>query len=212
MLERNIVRGWLAPFDISLSDEMIDKLLIYLDLLLKWNQKMNLTAIEVPEVCVTRHFGESFFILKATQPSGRLLDIGSGAGFPGLAIRLIAPSLDIALLEPTARKRAFLKEVARACGMDRVGVFDSRLEKFMQTPKQQPFDIITVRAVGGTASLVRKATVLLRNGGSFCLWAGGQQIHQIRDSNPDLHWRNPIPIPLSHDRFILAGVKVHAKS
>ena len=206
MLDRNTVRELLTPFDNSLSDESIDKLLIHLDLLFRWNKKINLTSIGTPEECVTRHFGESFLISKVVQPKGRLLDIGSGAGFPGLAVKLIAPDLDIVLLEPIAKKRAFLKEVTRVCGMSSVQILGSRLEQFERNRGPRAFDIITVRAVGELESLIPTAAVLLKSGGHFCLWVGGQQIDALRTANPDLQWQHPAKIPLSHNRFILSFV------
>jgi 16S rRNA (guanine527-N7)-methyltransferase len=207
MLERGTILELLSPFDISLAEESIEKLLTYLNLLLQWNQKINLTSIADPEECVTRHFGESFLISKAIRLNGRLLDIGSGAGFPGLATKLIAPDLEVVLLEPVAKKRAFLKEVARLCGMSSVQVVGRRLEEFAHTEKPQSFDIITVRAVGGLESLIPTAVALLKRGGHFCLWVGNQQICGIRDTISDLQWQDPVAVPLSHERFIISGVR-----
>lgn len=198
------------PFDISLSGETIDNLAVYLDLLLRWNQKINLTSIRTPEECITRHFGESFLISQAVLLRGRLLDIGSGAGFPGLAVKLIAPDLEVVLLEPVAKKRAFLKEAARVCGMGSVQAVGSRLEEFCQTEQPQSFDIITVRAVGGLESLVSLAMGLLKSGGHLCLWVGSQQVKEIRDTNPDLQWLEPVKVPLSHERVILVGMRRRA--
>lgn len=207
MLDRTAIRELLVPFSISLSDSTVDKVLIYLDLLLRWNRKINLTAIEQPEECVTRHFGESFLVSKLVQLNGRLLDIGSGAGFPGLAIKLIAPRLDIALLEPVAKKRAFLKEAARVCDMTQVRVFGSRLEEFAGPQEPQSFDLVTIRAVGGLEPLIQKAAVMLKTGGSLCLWVGRQQLKEISEASPGFQWQEPFPIPISHERVILTGMR-----
>jgi 16S rRNA (guanine527-N7)-methyltransferase len=205
MLVRNTVQELLSPFGVSLSDETIDRLLTYLDLLLRWNRKINMTSITTAEECITRHFGESFLISNVVQLQGRLLDVGSGAGFPGLAAKLIAPDLKVVLLEPIAKKRVFLKEVARACGMSSVGIVSSRLEEFSGTERPSSFDIITVRAVGDLESLVPLSAVLLKPGGHLCLWVGNQQVRTIREANPELKWLEPVAIPLSHERKILAG-------
>jgi 16S rRNA (guanine527-N7)-methyltransferase len=208
MLDKNAVRELLLPFNISISEESTENLLLYLELLLRWNQKINLTAIEAPEECVIRHFGESFLISKSVRLNGRLLDIGSGAGFPGLAAKLIAPNLEVVLLEPVAKKRAFLKEVTRVCSMSSVQIFGKRLDEFAHTEEARSFDLITVRAVGGLESLVPTATILLKSGGHICLWVGGTQVGGIREANPGIQWQNPVTIPLSLDRLILSGVRV----
>jgi 16S rRNA (guanine527-N7)-methyltransferase len=207
MFDRNTVRELLVPFEISISEETTDNLILYLELLLRWNRKINLTAIEKLEECVTRHFGESFLISKAVPLNGRLLDIGSGAGFPGLAVKLIAPILEVVLLEPVSKKRAFLKEVARACVMSSVQVLGERLDEFVQTQSPFSFNLVTMRAVGDLESLVPKATVLLKEGGHLCLWVGGKQVRAIREANPNLDWQKALTIPLSHDRFILTGLR-----
>ena len=83
MLSNHAVHKLLKPYELGLSDSQIDKVLVYLNLLLRWNEKINLTAIRTPEECITRHFAESFLLSKAIPLTGSLMDIGSGAGFPG---------------------------------------------------------------------------------------------------------------------------------
>ena len=124
------LRQLLEPFGVDLSSAQADQILAYLHLLLRWNEKINLTAIRDPEECVTRHFGESLFLAGHRQLHGDLLDIGSGAGFPGLALKIVFPGISVTLLEPVAKKRAFLKEAARACGFSQVAVRGERLEEF----------------------------------------------------------------------------------
>lgn len=211
MISRHTVRELLAPFDIPISDETIDKLIVYVDLLLRWNRKINLTSISTSEECVTRHFGESFMISRMQQLRGHLLDIGSGAGFPGLALKLIAPDLEVVLLEPVAKKRAFLKEVSRACDMGRVEVVGSRLDEFVRAKEGQTFDIITARAVGGLELLIPAARRLLTPDGYLCLWVGAQQVGGIREASSELQWMEPEPIPRSQDRLIMVGVRVDRK-
>ncbi len=208
MVSRNAALELLAPFGVSLSGSEIDKLLVYLDLLMRWNRKINLTSVRTEEECITRHFGESFLLSKVAPLQGRLLDIGSGAGFPGLAVKLIAPELEVTLLEPVAKKRAFLKEAARACDLGPVRVVGTRVEEFCRSESAGGFDIITARAVGGLESLVPAAEALLKPGGIICLWVGNQQIGQIKEMARTVERFNLVTIPASHDRQILAG-KIH---
>lgn len=206
MVSRKGVRALLEPFEIPLPDDSIDKLIVYVELLLRWNQKINLTGIRAPEECVTRHFGESFFLSRLTSLRGRLLDVGSGAGFPGLALKLIA-DLEVVLLEPVAKKRAFLKEVSRACELTGVHVLGSRLEEYSQGEKEPAFDIITLRAVGGLESLIPIGRSLLKGNGRLCLYLGNQQVRAILDRNRDWNWQEPAAIPLSNGRQILQGIR-----
>lgn len=208
MVSRDTALELLAPFGVSLSSDQIDKLLVYVDLLMRWNRKINLTSIRTPEECITRHFGESFLLSKVARLQGQMLDIGSGAGFPGLAVKLIAPELEVTLLEPVAKKRAFLKEAARACGLSPVRVVSTRVEEFCRSESAGGFDIITARAVGGLETLVPAAETLVKQGGIICLWVGNQQITQIKEMTKTTEWFDPVAIPASHERQILAG-KMH---
>jgi 16S rRNA (guanine527-N7)-methyltransferase len=207
MISRQRVRELLSPFDISIPDEGIDKLIVYVDLLLRWNRKINLTSITNAEECVTRHFGESFLLSHLLELKGRLLDIGSGAGFPGLALKLIAPGLEVVLLEPVSKKRAFLKEAARACGTDPIEVSGSRFEEFAHREVMQSFEIITSRAVGSLELMVQSAGTLLKPNGHLCLWLGSAQVQAIQAGNEGLNWLTPAAIPLSRDRVILVGTQ-----
>lgn len=205
MLSRTSTRELLAPFAVSLSDETIDILLQYLYQLLEWNKKINLTSIRTAEECITRHFGESFFLSYAVPLRGRLLDVGSGAGFPGLALKLLVPALDVTLLEPVAKKRAFLKEVARNCKMGSVRILGSRIQDFRLQEEPGSFDIVTARAVGAFESVIAAASCLLKPGGHLCLWLSGRQAGEIRATNPGVQWADPIPIPRSRERQLQVG-------
>ena len=107
MVDETRLRELLQPYGLELSSFQAGQILSYLNLLLRWNQKINLTAIRDPEECVTRLFGESLFLARRLELYGHLLDIGSGAGFPGLALKIVFPDIFVTLLEPIAKKRAF---------------------------------------------------------------------------------------------------------
>ena len=148
MLNQAKLAQLLSPFGADLSAHQAGQLIVFLELLMRWNQKINLTAVRSAEECVTRHFGESIFLSRCFELKGRLLDVGSGAGFPGLALKIACPALSITLLEPVAKKRAFLKEVARVCSMDSVEVRGERLADFVTSAPESCYDTVTARAVG----------------------------------------------------------------
>lgn len=202
------LRQLLEPFGLDLSPTQADQALAYLHLLFRWNQKINLTAIRDPEECVTRHFGESLFLARHIQLHGNLLDIGSGAGFPGLALKIVFPEIAVTLLEPVAKKRAFLKEAARVCGFSKVAVLSERLEELASTSPTKEFDFSTMRAVGNLGVLVTLAAQSLKPGGSLLLWLTWEQATALARIEAGLIWGEPLPIPLSRSGEIWRGIKL----
>lgn len=154
----------LAAFEIPLLPPALAQLSCYLQLLLRWNRRINLTGIRDPKLMVRRLFGESLAIARAVELRGWLVDVGSGAGFPGLALKLVAPDLRVTLVEARQKKCAFLKEVARQCGFTGVEVVAERFEEW--APKgSAKADLITTRAVLADANLLQSFNKLLAPGG-----------------------------------------------
>ena len=211
MLDETRLRQLLEPFGLDLSSAQAEQILAYLRLLLRWNQKINLTAIRGPEECVTRHFGESLFIARHVELRGKLLDIGSGAGFPGLALKIAFPQIAVTLLEPVAKKRAFLKEAARTCGFGPVDVRGERLEDLLRATPGLEFDFATLRAVGNLDVLVPLAAQCLRPGGSLLLWLTRGQAAAPARIESSLTWQDPLPIPLTRTGEIWRGSKPASK-
>ena len=180
MLSDTTVRRLLEPFELGLSSDQVGQVIAYLELLLHWNEKINLTGIRAPEECVRRHFGESLYLGRWVELEGRLLDIGSGAGFPGLCLKILFPELSVTLLEPVAKKRGFLKEAARVCGMSGVEVRRERLEEFARSAGAEgAFDAVTARAVGNLQALIPLASGCLKGGGRLLLWLSRLQASAI---------------------------------
>src|SRR5258708_26010053 len=149
----------LEPFLGSADDQRLttnDLLNIstYIDLLLRWNARINLTAIRQPEEILTRHFGESLFAARQLYPCRRerpgscasaetLIDIGSGAGFPGLPIKIWTPHIHLTLIESNHKKATFLREITRALTLININVFTGRAHDYPNPPA----DVVTLRAV-----------------------------------------------------------------
>jgi 16S rRNA (guanine527-N7)-methyltransferase len=140
----------LAPYlgDAPTPADLIPQLSAYLDLLVRWNGRTNLTAIRDPERMVERHFGESLFcglhLAEQLGPDATLLDFGSGAGFPGLPIQLLLPNLRVTLAESQGKKASFLREAVRTLNPPNTTVWASRVEDM---PASQTFAAVTLRAV-----------------------------------------------------------------
>ena len=141
------------------------QLSIYLDLLLKWNAKTNLTAIREPEEIVRRHFGESLFaglhLGQRLSSDATLLDFGSGAGFPGLPIQLLHPNLRVTLAESQGKKASFLREAVRTLHLP-TEIWASRAEAM---PPTRRFDAVTLRAVDNMPQALADARPRVTPGG-----------------------------------------------
>ncbi|MBI5583762.1 MAG: 16S rRNA (guanine(527)-N(7))-methyltransferase RsmG [Deltaproteobacteria bacterium] len=120
---RTLLERGTRALDLDFTPIQFDQFLTYLDLLLKWNRKINLTALRTPEDIISRHFLDSLLLLPYLPETGRLLDLGSGAGFPGLPLKIARPGLSIDLVEATAKKASFLKEAVRRLGLSGINVF-----------------------------------------------------------------------------------------
>ena len=150
----------IAPFYADAAQTLLAQLRIYLDLLLRWNARTNLTAIRDPEQIVVRHFGESLFVAHhLAAGAGTLLDYGSGAGFPGLPVQLARPELAVTLAESQVKKASFLREVVRTLGLQ-TEVWAGRAETLDRT-----FDVVALRAVDNPTAALRQAAGLVIPGG-----------------------------------------------
>ncbi|HEV2577609.1 MAG TPA: 16S rRNA (guanine(527)-N(7))-methyltransferase RsmG [Acidobacteriaceae bacterium] len=167
------IRALLTPFtSLELSDPLIQQVSDYLDLLIRWNSRVSLTAIRDPEEIIQRHFGESFFTAQhlATRlaPDAELLDYGSGPGFPGLPIQMLLPKIRVTLAESQAKKVAFLREVIRTLNLT-AEVWPRRVEEL---PDSRRFDAVTMRAVEKMPTAMDHAAERVRDGGWIAALVG----------------------------------------
>ena len=258
-----------------LSPAQLDYISTYIDILVRWNSRINLTAIRDPEDIVPRHFGESIFSARHLFPAGlpggssnaraggspeegaegsasgtasatasgnangsqsgraalqgpvsshtregalapeavandqrlaanhvRVADLGSGAGFPGLPIKLWAPHISLTLIESNHKKVAFLREVTRALTLTNVDIQNARAETLTGI-----FDVVTLRAVERFESILPTAAALLAPAGRLTLLISAAQQAQAHETLPLFAWSPAIPIPNSRSRILLIGVR-----
>ena len=193
----------LSPFiSRPLDAETLRQFQAYLDLLLKWNAKINLTAVRGAEGIVQRHFGESLFAAEQLQLDtvSTLIDFGSGAGFPGLPIKIIAPHLQVTLIESQQKKATFLREVIRNLRLDNVAVHAGRGEE--SSLKSQ---IVTMRAVEKFEATLPIAASMADAGGKLTLLIGSTQSQIASNALPQFEWSEPVPVPGSRERVVLIG-------
>lgn len=177
-------------------------------MLVRWNTRINLSAIRDPEEIVTRHFGESLFAAGVIFPSPassldqlpQVIDVGSGAGFPGLPIKIWSPRVRLTLIEANQKKATFLREVIRALKLDNAEAFAGRAESF---PGQG--EVVTLRAVEQFQTVLPIAVSLLKRNGKIALLIGESQVNVARQLTNRIQWHDPLPIPFSSRRVLLMG-------
>ena len=205
-MEAERIRALLSPFsaELELGEQQILQISTYLDLLVRWNARMNLTAVRQPDSIIQRHFGESLFAAVLIARNGfqakSLADIGSGAGFPGLPVKIAIPQLTVTLIESQQKKATFLKEVVRELSLPATQVWNVRAEAIHRT-----FELITLRAVESFQKTLSTAARLVHPGGSLVILIGVGQVNTARSMLPAFQWDEPISIPLSDNRVILIG-------
>jgi 16S rRNA (guanine527-N7)-methyltransferase len=233
----------LGPFlEQPLPPSRLDQISIYIDLLQRWNARINLTAIRQEEEIVTRHFGESFFLARHLFPGSsdplhpdlqpieeetpadvhgstgyrllgsgnstpRVLDIGSGAGFPAIPLKLWAPHIHLTLIEANHKKAAFLREVARALTLTNINVIADRVETLAARPGFPRSQVVTLRAVERFDAILQQAVDFLAPNATLALLIGVAQIPHLT-ALTTLNWQPPVPVPQSHARVLSIGVQV----
>jgi 16S rRNA (guanine527-N7)-methyltransferase len=183
----------------QLSAYQLQQVANHLELLLKWNAKMSLTAVRSPEEMMTRHFGESFFVahLLLDEGTNSVIDLGSGAGFPGLPMAIYAPQAKVTLIESQNKKATFLKEVVRTLELKNVEVFGGRGEEY---PGKA--DVVVLRAVEKFGLAAEVAAKLVAPAGRLGLMIG---VGQGKDLPQNFEWEVGKPIPGTKTRMVTVG-------
>jgi 16S rRNA (guanine527-N7)-methyltransferase len=195
----------LAEFRLSASHKQVQQIQQYMGMLLKWNEAVNLTAIRDPLEILYRHFCESMFAASVVPlDNGRLADVGSGGGFPGLPLKLLRPELEVFLVESNVKKATFLAEVIRDLGLTDARVLVSRYEELAE--ELTPLDFVCSRAVGEFATFLDWAASPRVDAKQALLWIGGRDLEEVQRLS-SWKWREPIQIPQSLRRFLLVGTR-----
>jgi 16S rRNA (guanine527-N7)-methyltransferase len=197
----------LDPYNLEATGlgALCDQIRVYTDLLLRWNRRISLTTITDPLEILRFHFGESLLAI-ASVPirHGRLADVGSGAGFPAIPIRMVCKDVSLTLIESNRKKAAFLAEVARELDLSGVHIHAERMEDV--DDRDLGFDFVSARAVAIDDIFLQWANNHLKPAGVIALWLGRDGSRKISLSS-SWKWRDPINIPGADRRVILVGSK-----
>lgn len=185
----------------------------YRQALLDWNTRVNLTAITSPEEVLSKHFLDSLSLLQAyDRPQTRLLDIGSGAGFPGLPLKIVRPAWQVVLVEATGKKVAFLQHIIETLELQGVTAIHARAEDVArQREYRAAFDLVTARAVAALPILLEYAAPFCRVGGTIILPKKGDLAKELaqgkdvaRQLGVSLFADQPVKLPgLADERRLL---------
>ncbi|HXO38938.1 MAG TPA: 16S rRNA (guanine(527)-N(7))-methyltransferase RsmG [Candidatus Acidoferrum sp.] len=203
-METAAIAQLLQPF-IEVDEMRLRAISTYIDILLRWNAHINLTAIRDPKEIVERHFGESFFAARFVlerKSIGTAIDLGSGAGFPGVPFAMFAPEVQVTLIESHQKKATFLKELVYALGLKNVRVFSNRAESYPETA-----DLVMLRAVERFEQALQMAVQLTKAGGRMALMIGAGQVGLARKLVAEIDWCEPAAMPGSQSRELLLGTK-----
>jgi 16S rRNA (guanine(527)-N(7))-methyltransferase RsmG len=195
----------LVEFQLQANDEQVLQIQQYIRILLQWNDKVNLTAIRDPLEILYRHFCESMYAsLAVPVKNGRLADVGSGGGFPGLPLKIICPDLRVFLVESSIKKVTFLAEVTRELGLKDVQVLARRYEELGE--EVAPIDYVCSRALGEFPAFLDWARSDQIAAKQVILWIGARDLPDIQKIRT-WDWSEPIQVPHSLRRLLLVGTK-----
>lgn len=202
----------LKAYGVAPTAALCDSIRSYTEVLLRWNRKIPLTTVTQPDRIVRFHFGESMMAVRTVPMQvGRLADVGSGAGFPGVPIKLLVPDISLTLIEANGKKSTFLAEIVRELQLRETEIMRLRMDSLPLATGT--FDFITARALGKYNNLLRWSGDRLTANGRAVLWLGESEARSL--NKPGWTWRAPVKIPGSERRFMLIGeplVKEGAKT
>ena len=173
----------LMQINISFSEDKVEKFYIYMQLLLEWNKKINLTSIVEPEEIITKHFIDSLTIESYILPNSKVIDVGTGAGFPGIPLKIIREDINILLLDSLNKRIKFLDEVIDKLKLTNIKTIHCRAEEAGKMEEyREKFDIATSRAVANMNILAEYLLPFVKLGGKAIFMKGSNTEDEIRNS------------------------------
>ncbi len=171
-----IIQKYLEKIDVKLNESQIEKFYIYMNTLLAWNEKMNLTAIINPNEIILKHFIDSIIISKYVHENANVVDVGTGAGFPGIPLKIVRNDINMILIDSLNKRINFLQEVIKELKLSKIEAIHSRVEEFARKKEyREKFDYATSRAVANLSTLSEYLVPLIKIGGR-CICMKGPNV------------------------------------
>lgn len=186
MIDKSRLEATCAAYGILLSGAQLDSLALYAACLVDYNKKVNLTAITDPEGIETKHFLDSLLFAAQPEVAGRMVDVGCGAGFPGIVAKIYKPDLALTLMEPTGKRVIFLQYACDTLGLSGVSFAKERAEEAARKQWRESFDIASARAVAALPTLCEYCLPLVAVGGTFIAMKGASANDELAAAQPAL--------------------------
>ena len=172
MIDKQRLEAKCSTWNISLTGTQLDQLDAFAQILVNYNQKVNLTAITDPEGIEDKHFLDSLLFASQPEVTGRMVDVGAGAGFPGIVTKIYKPELELTLMEPTGKRVEFLKYACAQLGLTGVEFAKERAEEAARKVWREQFELASARAVAALPMLAEYCLPLVKVGGNFLAMKG----------------------------------------
>ena len=177
-----LMREYCEKLNIMLNEKQLDKFYLYMELLIQWNEKINLTAITEPKEIILKHFVDSMTINKYIGKDESLVDVGTGAGFPGIPLKIIRDDVNVVLVDSLNKRINFLNEIIKKLNLNKIKTVHARAEEFGRMKEyREKFDNVTSRAVANLATLSEYLMPLTNINGK-CICMKGSEVKEEIDN------------------------------
>ena len=179
---KTILKELSSKININLNEDEISKFLLYKNLLQEWNEKINLTAIVEDKEIIIKHFIDSLTVMKYIGENTSIIDVGTGAGFPGIPIKIVSNSTNVTLLDSLNKRINFLNEVINSCNLNGIKAIHGRAEDLGKDKNyREKYDVAIARAVANLAVLAEFCLPFVKAGGRF-ISMKGSNIEEIEEA------------------------------